>query len=93
MAALRPTPEESSVPPGEPPDENNASAASDSHCAALSRNILAIIPIATGHEVAGGHFVETNSFVKSHENQMLTAELMGRERQRSVCSLTFSGAF
>lgn len=60
MAALHPTAEESSVPPGEPPDENNASAASDSHCAALCRNIVTIIPIATGHEVAAKHFVETN---------------------------------
>jgi hypothetical protein len=43
--------------------------------------------------VAAKHFIKTNSFVKSHQNQMQTAELMGRERQRSVCSLTFSGAF
>jgi len=40
MAALHPTAEESSVSPGEPPDENNASAASESHCAALSWNTL-----------------------------------------------------
>jgi hypothetical protein len=56
---------------GEPPDENNASAASESHCAALCLNILTIIPIATDHEVAARHFGKTNSFMKSYQNQML----------------------
>jgi hypothetical protein len=71
MAARHPTAEESSVPPGEPPDENNASVASESHCAALCRNILTIIPLPTDHEVAAKHFGKTNSFMKSYQNQML----------------------
>jgi hypothetical protein len=37
----------------------------------LCRNILTIIPIATGHEVAARHFVETNSLVKCHQSQTL----------------------
>jgi hypothetical protein len=87
MAALHPTAEESSVPPGEPPDENNASAASESHCAALCRNILTIIPIATDHEVTARHFGKTNSFMKSKQNQMLhrSAEVpVGGSRRSAV---------